>query len=449
MQNYKTSLFGNIYRILNTVLLCFIANSYFFLDCLNMPWIHIICVCAFILMNLFPSVTKRGYNSFRLRMCCHGNELLIYFVATLTFSVALNIYTAFLLMPEHWFKWILNLVICIIYESVIFWNGIISVYLTSIQLGIKLRIVGLLCGWIPIVNLFVLGKIIKITSKEVNFEIGKAKLNKSRISKRICTTKYPVLLVYGVFFRDSKYFNYWGRVPKELELNGAKIYYGNHQSASSVEDSAEELSAKIEEIVKTTGCEKVNIIAHSKGGLDCRYAISKLKMDKYIASLTTINTPHRGCGFADYLLNRVSPDIKNSVAAQYNNTLKRFGDKNPDFLAAVSCLTQEYCNKFNEEIKDSPSVYYSSVGSKLNRCSNGKFPLNFSYLLVKNFDGDNDGLVSEKSFRWGSDYQFITVKGKRGVSHGDMIDLNRENIDEFDVREFYVQLVSKLREKGL
>ena len=37
---------------------------------------------------------------------------------------------------------------------------------------------------------------------------------------------------------------------------------------------------------------------------------------------------------------------------------------------------------------------------------------------------------------------------KRGISHADMIDLNRENIKGMDVREFYVQLVSGLREKG-
>ena len=36
-------------------------------------------------------------------------------------------------------------------------------------------------------------------------------------------------------------------------------------------------------------------------------------------------------------------------------------------------------------------------GSKLNRASGGKFPLNFSYNLVKYFDGENDGLVSENS----------------------------------------------------
>lgn len=64
---------------------------------------------------------------------------------------------------------------------------------------------------------------------------------------------------------------------------------------------------------------------------------------------------------------------------------------------------------------------------------------------MKYFDGPNDGLVGEESFRWGQNYQFLTVSGKRGISHGDMIDLNRENIKGFDVREFYVQLVVDLR----
>ena len=68
--------------------------------------------------------------------------------------------------------------------------------------------------------------------------------------------------------------------------------------------------------------------------------------------------------------------------------------------------------------------------------------------LVQYFDGANDGLVGKKSFSWGQSFQFLTVQGKRGISHGDVIDLNRENFDGFDVREFYVQLVSGLRQKG-
>lgn len=35
-----------------------------------------------------------------------------------------------------------------------------------------------------------------------------------------------------------------------------------------------------------------------------------------------------------------------------------------------------------------------------------------------------------------------------GISHGDVIDLNRENIPGFDVREFYVDLVHDLKERG-
>lgn len=70
-------------------------------------------------------------------------------------------------------------------------------------------------------------------------------------------------------------------------------------------DSAKELETRIRQIVEETGCEKVNVIAHSKGGLDTRAAIALTSAGDYIASLTTINTPHRGCEFADYLLDNI------------------------------------------------------------------------------------------------------------------------------------------------
>ena len=75
--------------------------------------------------------------------------------------------------------------------------------------------------------------------------------------------------------------------------------------------------------------------------------------------------------------------------------------------------------------------------------------MNFSYLLARLFDGPNDGLVSETSAKWGESYTFLTASGKRGISHGDVIDLNRTNIEGFDVREFYVELVADLKTRGL
>lgn len=94
-------------------------------------------------------------------------------------------------------------------------------------------------------------------------------------------------------------------------------------------------------------------------------------------------------------------------------------------------------------------MFYQSTGSQLNSAVGGRFPLNFSYHFVKHFDSDNDGLVSVESSKWGENNIFLTVKGRRGISHGDMIDLNRENIKEFDVREFYVGLVNDLKKRGL
>ena len=210
-----------------------------------------------------------------------------------------------------------------------------------------------------------------------------------------------------------------------------------------------ELEKRIEQIVRENGCEKVNIIAHSKGGLDSRAAIALTSAGKYVASLTTINTPHRGCEFADYLLNEIPEAEQKVIANGYNAVAARLGDKDPDFLAAVYDLTSDKCRERNEIVHDDPNVYYQSVGSVLKGASSGQFPLNFTYHLVKYFDGENDGLVGIDSFEWGGSLTMLRNDvSDRGISHADMIDLSRENIEGLDIREFYVQLVSELREKG-
>lgn len=393
-------------------------------------------------------------NSRRLKICHFGCTFLYIFIITTCIAIAAILPGLFgkyashgNLFEEPWF-WGITCLIVYLIESVFFWIGIIVVYLTSAQLGIRWRIWGIALGLIPIANVVMLTIIVKTVSSEIKFENEKIKLNEARAEQKICQTKYPILMVHGVFFRDFKMVNYWGRIPKELEDNGATIYYGNHNSASAVRDSALELERRIKEIIEKTGCEKVNVIAHSKGGLDTRAAIALTDAGKYIASLTTINTPHRGCEFADYLLNKIPEKQQNFIAETYNKAASDLGDINPDFLAAVNDLTFGNCAKFNEEIFDNPNIYYQSYGSKINKSGSGRFPLNFTYYLVKYFDGPNDGLVGEKSFKWGENYTFLTIPGRRGISHGDIIDLNRENYKEFDVREFYVQLVADLKNKG-
>lgn len=144
------------------------------------------------------------------------------------------------------------------------------------------------------------------------------------------------------------------------------------------------------------------------------------------------------------------PDaICEKVASKYNAALTLLGDSNPDFMEAVHDLTASCCRNLNTLMPDDAQVYYQSVGTKMNRAQSGRFPLNMSYPMVKHFDGANDGLVSVDSMNWGSNFICLTVPEGRGISHGDMIDLNRENIKGFDVREFYVDLVKDLKKRGL
>lgn len=409
----------------------------------------LLLVLGVIMINVVPALSNRRIPGKRLKICADGCELLIYFLISVSASVLCLLAALPVLFQGNKMTWFGNLACIVFVEALVFWSGIIRVYLTSAQIGIKWRAIGIICGWIPAVHLAVLVKIIRMASDEWEFESGKIMQAQERKDEQLCRTRYPILMVHGVFFRDFKYFNYWGRIPQELEKHGAVIYYGNHQSAASVADSGKELAGRIRQIIDETGCEKVNIIAHSKGGLDSRYAVSCLGMDQYVASLTTVNTPHRGCIFADYLLNKIPAAAKDKVAEGYNSALKVLGDETPDFMAAVTDLTASACQEFNRKVPDCPGIYYQSVGSKLNAASGGRFPLNFSHQLVKYFDGPNDGLVAESSFPWGEDYTFLTTSGRRGISHGDMIDLNRENIKDFDVREYYVGLVNGLKERGV
>ena len=414
------------------------------------PWLSVLLLPVYLFVLLFAGVKTPVTQSSRLKVCYHGATLLIAFEISTAISVFWHLWLAASTLPDAPGPLIYSGVVCVLTEAVLFWVGILCVYFTSVQLGLKRRVCGILCGMLPVLNLIALYVIVHTVREEIRIECEKEARNEARKEEQVCKTKYPILLVHGIFFRDSMVVNYWGRIPAELEKNGATIRYGNHHSAATIEQSALELTRRIRAIREETGCEKVNIIAHSKGGLDCRYAISELGAAPYVASLTTINTPHRGCLFAECLLHKISPKIQHKIAQTYEKTLKKLGDTAPDFLGSVSQLTASVCYELNKKLKPPPeAIFCQSNGSVLERAKGGKFPLNLSHHLVKYYDGENDGLVGAPSFPWGSRYTLLRPTGKKGISHGDIIDTNRRNIPEFDVREFYVQLVHDLKQRGL
>lgn len=336
----------------------------------------------------------------------------------------------------------------IVFIAVTLFSGIIKILICSKQVKITDYIILLLFWWFPIVNIFLFVKFYKIGKREVIFETDKLELENSRAQNEICKTKYPILMVHGIFFRDWQFFNYWGRIPAALIRNGAEIYYGNQQSASSIERSASELRDRILEVINESGAEKVNIIAHSKGGLDSRYAISCLGMDKYVASLTTINTPHSGCNMVDYLFDKLPQSVIDFLTRKYNRIFSKLGDNSPDFIEGANDLRASRADAFNQKTPDSPDVFYQSRMSVMSSWRSAFFVLGISHLLIKKLDGDNDGLVYVESAKHG-DFSVVSAPKRRGISHGDVIDLMRENIEGYDVREYYVDIIKNLKEKGL
>lgn len=273
--------------------------------------------------------------------------------------------------------------------------------------------------------------------------------------KSSCKTKYPLLLIHGMGFRDRKYLNYWGRIPKYLMANGAQIYYGDQDSNASIEYNARFIANKIEKILKECNTDKFNIIAHSKGGLEARYMISTLKMDKHIASLSTVNTPHNGSVTVDKLLK--SPKFIVHIAGGITDIIMKIqGDKNPETEKVFYQFTTDYAQAFNLQNPDSPNVFYQSFGFKMKNAFSDIL-MSVPYLTVRHFEGDNDGLLSERAVRWTNFRGVYTSVSNRGISHCDEVDLRRrkftakksDNSNEIsDITDFYVDMIRDLKEKG-
>lgn len=268
-----------------------------------------------------------------------------------------------------------------------------------------------------------------------------------------CCTKYPLLLVHGTGFRDRKLFGYWGRIPKALEKEGAVVYFGEQDSWASIEDNAAIVKETLLKIVEENHYGKVNIIAHSKGGLEMRYMISSLGMADKVASLTTISTPHRGSKTMSSL--RRLPDFLFRFVSFFGNAFFRIlGDKKPDFNYVCRQFTMEYAEQFNRENPDAEGVYYQSYTSIMSSLFSDMIMF-WPHLLIYLFEGDNDGMVSPVSAEWTNFKGVLRGASRRGISHSDIIDLRRRKLTKksapgkiSDIVDFYKELVPQLKAMG-
>lgn len=208
----------------------------------------------------------------------------------------------------------------------------------------------------------------------------------------------PVVLHHGIFgflnFKVGKFklSTFSGGIEEAITARGHPLIVTSVHPTAGIAARAHQLKDKILQELALLGRadDRVVIIAHSMGGMDARYMISRLGMAERVESLITISTPHRGDSYADWCQRHLGQRLGGFGMARM---LRLDVQSIPD-------LTIESCTRFNEQVPDSPLVRYFSISAA--RPWN-KIPL-FAiqpWRIIHAAEGDNDGLVSVRSAIWG------------------------------------------------
>ncbi|TPX68344.1 hypothetical protein SpCBS45565_g03170 [Spizellomyces sp. 'palustris'] len=295
----------------------------------------------------------------------------------------------------------------------------------------------------------------------------------------------PIVLCHGLFGFDvlgpetlpALQIHYWKGIAQALKDIGCKVHVSRVGTVAALKTRAHELRAFLEAGMEG---QRINLIAHSMGGLDCRYVITHLPSPKFkVNSLTTVATPHRGSAFMDWCrdafgvgllhdyVNKQLDDVVAKYLKEHTTTepprpppenaasQTRMVQAHPVVRAlcspldspAFANLTRDYCSAFNHVTPNDPTVDYSSYAAVTD--VSPLAPLYFSHRIISSREGANDGLVSLDSAKWG---EFM---GTVSCDHWQLIPPRVRGItsavakrDNFDSVGFYLGLVTKLADKG-
>jgi triacylglycerol lipase len=201
----------------------------------------------------------------------------------------------------------------------------------------------------------------------------------------------PVVLVHGLFGFDrigvpGARFDYFRGIAKHLDELGCHAHAVKLPPARSIPTRAKELAAAIEALPH----DRIDLIAHSMGGLDARYAIAHLGLARRVRSLVTIGTPHRGSPIADLVLR--------GPLGWAHKTMRVVGLP----IEAVEALSTDALERFNREVPNVPGVRYACVVGGIHRRDTSiALPLVPAHAYLRRVAGPNDGLVPVASQYWG------------------------------------------------
>jgi triacylglycerol lipase len=212
-------------------------------------------------------------------------------------------------------------------------------------------------------------------------------------------------------------------------------------SDATIEECAMVLKNFLE---KNMAGKKVNIIAHSLGGLDARYLASVLHSTQ-VASITTIGSPHRGTPLADWGLKQLTERGAWYYAFRffgYDLVGRRF----------LRELTTEFMAKqFNPRVPDRMDIKYFSVVTTGEIFTRTMSPLLYAtYYWVRSMrspmaEEPNDGIVPESSQAWGKEIAHLQLDHLAQMGHDSfrVFSLEQESL------KLYSLIYRELQSNGL
>jgi triacylglycerol lipase len=275
---------------------------------------------------------------------------------------------------------------------------------------------------------------------------------------------YPIVLHHGFSgFVKAGPLDYFFQVGTDLADRGVSVYRSAVAPYQSSEVRGAELAAFIDEVLAESGKCKVDVIAHSQGGLDVRYAIGTLGYGDRIGAVVTVATPHRGTRLADVLLGIDGGpvnDVADVFAALIGQAINP-QDQSPDLHAALTSLSEANVAAFDAANPDDPRVPIFSVAGRSNldhgdeACAGGLWPnpdaidavdptLLATALLL---DAPNDGLVTVESAKRGTFLGCVPADHLDEV--GQIADIIPDPSSGWDHLQLYRDLVQLLRDHDL
>ena len=258
--------------------------------------------------------------------------------------------------------------------------------------------------------------------------------------------QHPVLLCHGYgaiasLVKPSPLYD----VALLLRSHNVLTYAPNIVPYAKIETRAQSWVQRIEELVEQKPGRKINIVAHSMGGLDMRYALSQHDIADHVASFTTISTPHRGTSLAELTLK--TPEAIRDKLADF---LDWMGDRiyphtKSDSVGSAAQLTRAYITEtFNPKITDVPDIPYYSYTSAVGKGTDEPIRVIARYQNKHIFEneGPNDGMVSVASAKWGEHIETSRL------SHLEQMNMRIKDDRKPLFQRFWLDVVKMLANKG-